>query len=930
MRVFLAPCVGLALGACTSPPGGPIAITPQVQPTFGNCPATGCVDAQLDAVGDGNSANADAAHVTAVDGSAAVHDSVLPDGKSNPDGLHAKDVWTSDAGVDGSAQADGQVGVQDATLVDGVSLKDGVGDAGQGDGDGVKDVVPPVDGGAKKDISTTKDVGGAKDAGAAKDSGAKKDTGPPPCKVPCAAGCCKGAQICLIGQCVVPKGPCIDGDDCSADHKCVDKKCIPFGPLPAGKIDWACVKTVPLGVFAPSIQCAWDGPPAGDKLPNHRNVLGTPVVTPQETLVSLMDPVIAFVSYDKLDGGAQSAACSGGAFGAVRIIRGKDCKQLHTLSDVKVRASAPIAAGDLDGDGQVEFVGVTCPGGLVAWARDPNTDTYKSKWVSKAFYGSTLMWAGPSLHDLDNDGFVESLLGGWVFDKDGKVVDSSAGTLHYQIGIFPVVADVDMDFIPELLTGDLVFEFKGGKWVKQASTGQLRGHTAIADFGTYGADPKKDDRSKLDGIADVAVISGGKLRVQNIAGRVVFGPVALPGGGSGGTPTAGDFDNDGRVEVAVAGKGSYTLFDPDCNAKPGPKTCQAGTKNGILWSQPSQDHSSSSTGSSVFDFEGDGKAEAIYADECFARVYDGSTGEVIYSQYHTSCTWYENPVVADVDGDFKSELVVPSNLNCNMYSSCTSKLPKLPGTSMAMDPLFKGLRCVKAADCPGGSCSAGICRCTKNADCGPANASYRCGPPIAGTPGQGKVCRSVMLGAVGGVRVYQDIQDRWVNSRPIWNQHAYAITHVGDAGDVPFTGAWQANWLAKGLNSFRQNAQGSLDPSAVPDLTAKPPKGVTCAGGNMLVQASVCNRGTKPVGAGLGVAVYVGPPKAGAKAACTAKTAVALKEGQCTPIKCPLTPAPKGKVDLHVVADDGGQGKGENVECHEKNNHAILSGASCP
>ena len=61
--------------------------------------------------------------------------------------------------------------------------------------------------------------------------------------------------------------------------------------------------------------------------------------------------------------------------------------------------------------------------------------------------------------------------------------------------------------------------------------------------------------------------------------------------------------------------------------------------------------SSATTGSSIFDFEFDGQAEAVYGDECFTRVYEGKTGEVLYSSYRTSCTWYENPIVADVDND---------------------------------------------------------------------------------------------------------------------------------------------------------------------------------------------------------------------------------------------------------------------------------------
>ena len=38
------------------------------------------------------------------------------------------------------------------------------------------------------------------------------------------------------------------------------------------------------------------------------------------------------------------------------------------------------------------------------------------------------------------------------------------------------------------------------------------------------------------------------------------------------------------------------------------------------------DHSSSATGSSVFDFEEDGYAEVVYNDETMLRIYDGETG----------------------------------------------------------------------------------------------------------------------------------------------------------------------------------------------------------------------------------------------------------------------------------------------------------------
>jgi hypothetical protein len=78
----------------------------------------------------------------------------------------------------------------------------------------------------------------------------------------------------------------------------------------------------------------------------------------------------------------------------------------------------------------------------------------------------------------------------------------------------------------------------------------------------------------------------------------------------------------------------------------------------------------------VFDFDGDGRNEVIYNDEKFIRIYPGvepdcpngpncdgimSDAEVLFIDPNTSRTRTEYPVVADVDGDFKAELVFSTN-----------------------------------------------------------------------------------------------------------------------------------------------------------------------------------------------------------------------------------------------------------------------------
>src|SRR6185312_3947865 len=85
----------------------------------------------------------------------------------------------------------------------------------------------------------------------------------------------------------------------------------------------------------------------------------------------------------------------------------------------------------------------------------------------------------------------------------------------------------------------------------------------------------------------------------------------------GGPPTIANFDDDPEPEFALAGGYAYVIFDHD------------GTRK---WYEVTQDTSSRATGSSVFDFEGDGVAEVLYNDELAFRAFRGPTGDVYLSR----------------------------------------------------------------------------------------------------------------------------------------------------------------------------------------------------------------------------------------------------------------------------------------------------------
>ena len=109
-----------------------------------------------------------------------------------------------------------------------------------------------------------------------------------------------------------------------------------------------------------------------------------------------------------------------------------------------------------------------------------------------------------------------------------------------------------------------------------------------------------------------------------------------------------DFDGDMVSEVATSAANSYVMFEGN------------GTVN---WQAAIQDASGWAAGT-AFDFDGNGVAEAMYADETNLYVFDGA-GKPLLSVPRSAKTLAEYPVVADVDNDGSAEIVVVSDLDFN-------------------------------------------------------------------------------------------------------------------------------------------------------------------------------------------------------------------------------------------------------------------------
>src|SRR5262249_14104624 len=111
--------------------------------------------------------------------------------------------------------------------------------------------------------------------------------------------------------------------------------------------------------------------------------------------------------------------------------------------------------------------------------------------------------------------------------------------------------------------------------------------------------------------------------------------------------------------------------------------------------------------------------------------------------------------------------------------------------------------------------------------------------------------------AQSGVRIFGDASGSWVRTRPIWNEHAYHVTNVGDDGSIP--AHEQANWTVPGLDNFRQNAQPGGEFSAPDAIVSLAPFCGTPYG----LEAVVTNIGEAALPESVFVVFYAGDPPNG-------------------------------------------------------------------
>ena len=715
--------------------------------------------------------------------------------------------------------------------------------------------------GCSASAGTPMDTGTAQDAGPADAPGmeaARPDTGPRPddassdamgctsglycgraccavgeechegaCVPTCASGvrcgtdgltCCAPGRVCMESACASPGDLCNDSYDCAAGSFCEPTlgACL---PQPVS----VCEVHPPAATFTPVVEWRWTG------------------TSPTGVTQVAATPAVADID---LDGDPEVVVVAYGSAGVqIVVLSGVDGTEEWVSPETDYLNGPPVAVGNLDADPELEIVAISRTAGVVALEHDGTR-----KWNSRsgALVGVTDRFSpwmpAPVLVNVDADPQAEVMVGGVVLDHDGTMLADRGliGCSATWRFCASAAADLDGNGVADIVGGRAAYAADGRALWSAASVPD--GFPAVADMNG-------------DGVPDVVTVGTGRVHVLNGAdGSILFGPVIIPGGGDGGPPTIADFDGDGNPEFAAAGEGRYTVYDLDCTPTGSSLDCGSWRMDGILWSVPVQDTSSSTTGSSVFDFEGDGQAEIIYNDECHMYVLDGRTGATLLSIPNSSRTGMEYPLVVDVDRDNNSEIVVVSTDDQVARDRCTSRQ--------------------------------------------------------------------------NGVTVYGDSADRWVPTRPIWNQHSYHVTNVNFNGTIPLLEI--NNWELSGLNNYRQNVQGEGVFNA-PDLAvAAVSANLGSCPAQFRIQAAIQNRGSLGIALGVPVAFYVGP--AGSETLLGVSTTIgALLPGAIETVIWNFTPPVTefGPWRFLVIVDDDGTGIGAHPECREDNNSASIDDATC-
>src|SRR5690606_7207476 len=210
-------------------------------------------------------------------------------------------------------------------------------------------------------------------------------------------------------------------------------------------------------------------------------------------------------------------------------------------------------------------------------------------------------------------------------------------------------------------------------------------------------------------------------------------------------------------EIFVTSGAGLFLVEHDGTIKWGPVT-PTGVNAGayLVWQRPGTIH----------DFDGDGIAEMASSSQQYYAVYQGpNPADVLWQTIVQDNSGAAGGTAFDFLGDGVAEAMYADEQFMRIYDGLTG------------DVLLEQARY-----------SATI-------------SEY---PIVADVDNDGSAeILVVSMNTEPALQVIRDVEDRWIQARRIWNQHAYYVTNVREDGTIPQVPV--NNWET--LNTYRTNAQ---------------------------------------------------------------------------------------------------------------------------
>ena len=335
--------------------------------------------------------------------------------------------------------------------------------------------------------------------------------------------------------------------------------------------------------------------------------------------------------------------------------------------DFSSRQVSPVIA-DIDGDKKAEIIAHGYEHRIIALNAEDGTTQWASEnldrdptWEWIVYYVDYSYGGAPVVADLDGDGAVEVISGRTCLrGADGTVKwigTGGAGRAWQGDNLYfesfpdqeaPIAVDVNNDGKLEVVAGNTAYKHDGSILWRRGDLPD--GYTSPVWLPNQ-TTPK------------ICLVANGGVWMLNSDGSTLWGRVGIPNGALlGGAPTV-FMDGSTGPWVGVAGDGYYSVFNA--------------TTGAVRWTkQVTTDFSfGGTTTNSATAFDFGGGMTLAYASRSKLVLMRASDGAFMYEQDISNNPFYPmSPVVADVDGDFRADLVVPG---------------RSPGVQVLSDPTWR-------------------------------------------------------------------------------------------------------------------------------------------------------------------------------------------------------------------------------------------------